>query len=125
MNCASRDAATQVIFPPCHIRATASGISRRLAEFGLDPSGYRVGQRVLTLVVGVQLDQRGAVGGVTHADQTRLVPLDVIVSASGRVRSVCFKPNWLTGANTSGQARCLDRGEPHPTGTFRVLPSSP
>jgi hypothetical protein len=39
MNCAGREPATQVIFPACHIRATASGISRRLAEFGLNPRG--------------------------------------------------------------------------------------
>jgi len=49
------------------MRATASGISRRLAEFELDPGGYRVGQRVLTLAGGVQVDQRGAAGGVAHA----------------------------------------------------------
>ena len=47
--------------------ATASGISRRLAEFGLDPSGCRVGQRVLALAGGVQVDQRGTAGGVVHA----------------------------------------------------------
>jgi hypothetical protein len=56
-----------VIFPACQIRATASGISRRLAELGLHPGGYRVGQRVLTLVVGVQVDQRGTAGRVAHA----------------------------------------------------------
>ena len=67
MNCAGHEVATQVIFPACHIRATASGISRRLAELGLNPSGYRVGQRVLTLVVGVQVDKRGTAGRVAHA----------------------------------------------------------
>jgi len=67
MNCAGPELTTQVIFSACHIRATASGISRRLSEFGLHPSGYRVGQRVLRLVVGVQVDQRGTAGGVAHA----------------------------------------------------------
>jgi hypothetical protein len=32
----------------------------------LNASGYRVGQHVLTLVGGMQIDQRGMAGGVTH-----------------------------------------------------------
>jgi len=54
------------IFLACHIRATASGILSCRAEFGLNASGYRVGQHVLTLVGGMQIHQRGMAGGVTH-----------------------------------------------------------
>ena len=67
MYCAGYEPPAQVIFPACHIRATTSGISRRLTEFGLNPGGYRVGQCVLPLAGGVQVDQRGAAGGVAHA----------------------------------------------------------
>ena len=67
MDCGGYEPPAQVIFPACHMRATASGVSGCLAEFRLDPGGYRVGQRVLTLTGGVQVDQRGAAGGVAHA----------------------------------------------------------
>jgi hypothetical protein len=67
MDCAGYEPSAQVIFLACHICATASGVSRRLAEFGLNPGRYRVGQCVLTLVGGMQVDQRGAAGGVAHA----------------------------------------------------------
>jgi hypothetical protein len=66
MKCADLEPATQVIGSACHVRATASGISRRLTEFGLDPVGYRVGERVLTLAGGVQVDQGSMAGGVTQ-----------------------------------------------------------
>ena len=59
MNCPGCELAMQVIFPACHIRATALEISRHLAEFGLNPGGYRVGQCVLPVAGGVQVDQRG------------------------------------------------------------------
>jgi hypothetical protein len=67
MDRAGYEPPAQVIFTVCHMRATASGISRRLAEFGLGPGGYSVGQRLLTLAGGMQVDQRGVAGGVAHA----------------------------------------------------------
>src|SRR5262249_37950337 len=52
----------------CHIRATrASLVLLRLAEFGLYAGGHGVSEPVLSLVRGVQIDERGAAGRMAHA----------------------------------------------------------
>jgi hypothetical protein len=51
----------------CHIRATASpGTLPGLAKFGLHTSSHRIGELVLPITRGVQVDQRGPAGGMTH-----------------------------------------------------------
>jgi hypothetical protein len=50
------------------MRATASlGVLLGLAQFGLHAGGYRVGEPVLPVAGGVQVDQCGPAGRVAHA----------------------------------------------------------